>query len=75
VFNPAWVIQIDVCFRLQQLQLRCLPYGDGIARNRSDLLRIELIANGEHQLQIFVLRGGRCHGAEDIHYTVLQGPH
>ena len=32
----------------QQFQLRRLLYDDGIVRNRSDLLRIDLVAHGKH---------------------------
>src|SRR4029077_21022344 len=42
----------------QQLQLWRPLYDYGIARDRADLLRIDLIADGKHELQIFIFRKG-----------------
>ena len=79
MFNPAWVIQTEVCF--QQFQLWRLLYDDGIVRHRSDLLRIDLVAHGKDKLQIFMLCQGIYNGAKDIdpaiqdrsHRSVYQG--
>ena len=38
-------------------------------------LRIELIADGKHQLQILILRHGGYDGAEDVDATVQDRPH
>jgi hypothetical protein len=48
---------------------------DRIARNRSDLLGIELSANGKHQLHIFVFCGRAGNAAEDIHPAIHYRAH
>jgi hypothetical protein len=55
---------------LQQFQLRRPLYDDGVVRNRSELIRIDLIAHGKHQLKIFMLGQAGNNGAEDIQPTV-----
>jgi len=50
-------------------------YNDGIVRNRSDFLRIDLVANGKHKLQIFMLCQGSYNGAEDIDPAIQYRPH
>ena len=47
----------------------------GIFRNRSDPVRIDLIADGKHQLQIFIFRQGRDDSVEDIHPAIQYRPH
>ena len=59
---------------LQQLQLWRLLYDDGVVRNRSDLLRIDLIAYGKHQLQILMLREGSSDAAEGIQLGIQYKP-
>src|SRR5262249_42017783 len=59
----------------QQLQLRRPRYDNGIVRNRSDLLRIDLIAYGKYELQIPILRHSGYDSAEDIHLAVQNRPH
>src|SRR6516225_8488354 len=63
------------CGLFQQLQLWRTLYDDGIVRDRSDLLRIDLIADGKDELQIFILRHGSYDSAEDMHLAVQNGPH
>src|SRR6516165_8701942 len=60
---------------LQQFQLWCLLYDDGIVRHRSDLLRIDLVAHGKHKLQIFMLCQGSHNGAEDINPAIQDCSH
>ena len=43
--------------------------------NRSDLFRIDLIANGKHQLQIFMFRQGSYNSAKDIQPAIHYRPH
>ena len=73
MFNPAWVIQTEVCF--QQFQLWRLLCDDGIVRNRSDLLRINLVAHGKDKLQIFMLCQGIYNGAKDIDPAIQDRSH
>jgi hypothetical protein len=48
---------------------------DGIFRNGPDLLRIDLIADRKHELQIFILRDRGDDTAEDIRLAVQNRPH
>src|SRR5260221_1323000 len=60
---------------LKQFQLRCALYEDGIAGERSNLLRLKVIAHRKHELHIS-LRCDGCHDcAEDIRQTILQYSH
>jgi hypothetical protein len=59
----------------QQFQLRRPLYDDGIVRNRSDLLRIDMVAHGKHKLEIFTLCQGSYNGAEDIDPAIQDRPH
>src|SRR5262249_34930076 len=59
----------------QQLQLGSALYNDGIARDWSDLLWIDLIADGKYELHIFILRHRSYDSAEDIRLAVQNGPH
>jgi len=63
------------CDLFQQLQLRHPPCNDGIVWSGSDLLRIDLIADRKHELQIFILRHRSYDGAENIHLAVQNSPH
>src|ERR1700741_2136443 len=60
---------------LEQLQLWRPLNDDGIVRKRYDLLRIKLIPNREHQLQIFMLRQASNNGAENTHPAIQYRPH
>src|SRR5262245_47845777 len=59
----------------QQFQLRRPLYDNGIVRDRTDLLRIDLIAYGKYELQIPILRHSGYDSAEDIHLAVQNRPH
>jgi hypothetical protein len=73
VFNPACVTQTAVLF--QQFQLWRPLYDNGIVRNRSDLLRIDLVAHGKDKLQIFMLCQGTYNGAKDIDPAIQDRSH
>jgi hypothetical protein len=55
---------------LQHVHLGRLFYDDGVIRNRPDVLRIKLIADGKNQLGIFVLGHTSCNGAENVNLTI-----
>ena len=59
----------------QQFQLWRLFYDDGVARNRSDLLGIDLFAHGKHELQIFMLCQGSYNGPKDIDPAIQDRSH
>src|SRR5215472_8286100 len=59
----------------QQFQLRRPLYDDGIIRNRSDLMRIDLVAHGKHKLQTLMLCQGSYNGAKDIDPAIQDRSH
>src|SRR4030088_115206 len=60
---------------LEQFQLRGALDENGVARERSNLFWIEMIANGEHELHISVQRNRFRDRAKDVLQTVLQCSH
>src|SRR4029077_10882024 len=60
---------------LEQFQLRCAPDEDGVARERSDLFWIELIADRKHELKPFALRGPCSNRAKDVGQAIHKCSH